>query len=76
MEGILRRAIQMKRPVIIMYQSNKGIVTKRMVSVEKYDEKWLGGFCHLRKGYRKFNRENILALFPVMDTELNAYSIN
>ncbi|ADU30946.1 hypothetical protein [Evansella cellulosilytica] len=65
MDTLLEKAKSAGKPIIIMYLSKKGLVTKRMVSIDRFDSKWLSGFCHLRKSYRSFHRENILAIMPV-----------
>ncbi|MBU9710252.1 hypothetical protein [Evansella tamaricis] len=67
METIIERSRITGRPVELMYLSQKGIVTKRTVSVDRYNENFIIGFCHLRQAYRRFNRKNILALFPVRE---------
>ena len=64
MNLILKRALSAGFPVVIMYLSKKGLVSKRIVSVERFDEEWIYGFCHLRKAYRRFQRENVLAILP------------
>lgn len=70
MEGILKKSLFTGRPVVMMYCSKKGMITKRIVSVETVQDNWIGGFCHLRKSYRRFQKENILAILPVEERDL------
>lgn len=64
MEGVLRKALSGRYPVVLMYLSEKGLISKRVVSVEKFDDQWVHGYCHLRKAYRRFQVKNILAVLP------------
>lgn len=73
MEKILHKAKVTGRPVMIMYLSKKGLVSKRLVSVEKLSEAAVEGFCHLRKGKRRFLLENILAVLPAENHEIKTY---
>ncbi|MFA9557265.1 hypothetical protein ACERII_08185 [Evansella sp. AB-rgal1] len=69
MESIIKKAKESGHPVVLMYLSKKGLVTKRMVTIEGYSEQWMQGYCHLRKSFRRFQRENILAILPASYNE-------
>lgn len=73
MEKLIVKAKVTGRPVMIMYLSKKGLVTKRLVSVEKITETGVQGFCYLRKGQRRFLFENILAVLPAENHEIREY---
>lgn len=70
MEKLFEKALDTGCPVVIMYCSKKGIITKQLVSIESVKENWVGGFCHLRQSFRRFQKENILACFPAEKNDL------
>ncbi|WP_096435633.1 hypothetical protein [Alteribacter populi] len=65
MEGLFRRSKLERRPVEMIYMSEKGIVTKRIVSIHQFNDETVIGYCHLRKAVRTFKRSNILSALPV-----------
>lgn len=73
MEKMLQRAKVSGQPVMIMYLSKKGLVTKRLVSVEKMTNTVMYGFCYLRKGKRSFLLDNMLAVLPASKYEINQF---
>ncbi|MDG5789518.1 transcriptional regulator [Evansella sp. AB-P1] len=70
MELLLKKAVVTGNPMMVMYMSKKGLITKRMVTVERFNSDQVEVFCHLRKAYRRFLRENILAILPVTYEEI------
>ncbi|WP_280768088.1 hypothetical protein [Salipaludibacillus daqingensis] len=65
MQGVLKRSFQENQPLEMIYMSAKGLVTKRRITVHYYDDEWVKGYCHLRKGVRSFKRLNILSILPM-----------
>ncbi len=65
LEGLFRRCKLEGRPVEMIYMSEKGIVTKRIVSIHQFNDETVMGYCHLRKAVRTFKRSNILSALPV-----------
>ncbi|UCZ51910.1 WYL domain-containing protein [Bacillus shivajii] len=64
MDRLLLRSCIDKKTIEIIYMSNKGLMTKRTISVKQVNEHTVYGYCHLRKGIRSFKKENILAVMP------------
>lgn len=73
MELIFKKAMYTGQPVVMMYCSKNGIITKRQVSIETVKEDWVGGFCHLRQSFRRFQKDKILAVLPLAQEELINY---
>ncbi|UJW57790.1 hypothetical protein HXZ66_10435 [Bacillus sp. A116_S68] len=65
MEGVLKRSVEMASPVEMIYMSNKGLVTKRTLTIHKITNDSVTGFCHLRKQIRHFKKQNILSVMPI-----------
>ncbi|MDQ0253908.1 hypothetical protein J2S74_001280 [Evansella vedderi] len=73
MEKFFQKAQFSGQPIMIMYLSQKGMVTKRLVSVEHINGDSILGFCHLRKAKRRFLLDNILAALPPTSIEIKEY---
>lgn len=54
-----------QQPIEIIYQSKQGEFTKRKIKIWKVTEQAVYGYCYLRKENRKFNRQQILAVYPL-----------
>lgn len=52
----------------MMYISKNNKITKRMVKIIKVDENSFRAFCFTRNAKRTFMIENILSLFPVIES--------
>ncbi|MRG88319.1 WYL domain-containing protein [Salinibacillus xinjiangensis] len=50
--------------VEMIYQSKTGELTKRVVKVYGSNKTKIFGYCYLRKNYRSFKKEQILAMIP------------
>ncbi|MCP8616096.1 WYL domain-containing protein [Salirhabdus salicampi] len=51
--------------VEMIYCNKQGEWSKRKVKIiGENNQKWYG-YCYLRKGYRTFYKEQVLAMFPV-----------
>jgi predicted DNA-binding transcriptional regulator YafY len=62
MKSFLLRCNLNKIPVEIMYISNNGQVSQRIISIKDINETTIRAYCHLRKTQRVFKVENILSI--------------
>ncbi|TCT25506.1 hypothetical protein EDD68_10359 [Melghiribacillus thermohalophilus] len=49
----------------IMYMSKNGEITKRRIKIYGENRERIFAYCYLRKGFRSFNKDQILASIPV-----------
>ena len=56
----LEQALQNDWPVIIIYNGKKEM-TQRRIFVRSMDEEYVTAYCIVKKGVRKFKKENILS---------------
>jgi hypothetical protein len=59
-EVILKRALTEDLPVIIIY-NGKNEITQRRIYIRGMDDESVTAYCSVKKGIRKFKRENILS---------------
>ena len=59
-ERALKQALQNDLPVIIIYNGKKEM-TQRRIFVRSMDEEYVTAYCIVKKGVRKFKKENILS---------------
>jgi hypothetical protein len=59
-EMILKQALAEDLPVIIIYNGKQGI-TQRRIYMRGMDGESVTAYCTVKKGIRKFKRENILS---------------
>jgi predicted DNA-binding transcriptional regulator YafY len=64
MEGIIKRAIEENIPLEMIYLSMQNQITKRKIKVYEMKEKYIVGYCFLRKQIRIFKKDRILAALP------------
>ncbi|PYZ94625.1 hypothetical protein CR194_03585 [Salipaludibacillus keqinensis] len=64
MEKMFERCKLRSQPIEMIYMSEKGLVTKRTITVQDWDTYMIWGFCHLRREMRRFKRSNVLSLMP------------
>ena len=60
-DTVLRTSLEEKRIVTIMYEDDKGNITKRNIKVISIDGNRVKAYCYLRRKIRIFNRNHILA---------------
>lgn len=58
---ILRTSLEEKRTVTIIYEDDKGNITKRNIKVISIEGNKIKAYCYLRKKIRIFNYDHILA---------------
>lgn len=59
-EKVLKQALQKDLPVIIIY-NGKEEMTQRRIFVRSMDDEYVTAYCIVKKGVRKFKKENILS---------------
>jgi predicted DNA-binding transcriptional regulator YafY len=64
-EKTLRKALHNRTPVQIIYKTDEEVFTKRTILITTMGEDYIKAYCCLRKQFRSFKTENILAAFPV-----------
>lgn len=69
MFAYLKSHIESKAPVEMIYQSSNGtithrIITHRIITIYEISDKYIKAYCHLRKKFRIFRRDNILSIYP------------
>lgn len=61
MRGLFLNALQKQEPIEIIYLSDKGQLSQRIIVIEHIEEKYIKAFCKLRKQPRVFKISNILS---------------
>lgn len=64
MKGLLLRAIETQEKLEMIYLSNKGEITQRVICVEKVGDQSFRAYCYTRKQVRTFKLSNILSIAP------------
>ncbi|CAM3667670.1 WYL domain-containing protein [Mesobacillus zeae] len=64
MNGILRRAIENKQPVEMIYVSSDNKMTQRKAFIQEFNEDYVKAYCFLRKSTRVFKLSRILSISP------------
>jgi hypothetical protein len=59
-EKVLKQALTNDLPVIIIYNGKKEM-TQRRIFVRSMDDECITAYCIVKKGVRKFKKENILS---------------
>jgi hypothetical protein len=59
-EMILKQALLQDLPVIIIYNGKDGM-SQRRVFIRGMDEESITAYCTIKKGIRRFKRQNILS---------------
>ncbi|KZE65618.1 hypothetical protein AWM68_20670 [Fictibacillus phosphorivorans] len=62
MKKFLLRCQLDHKPVEIMYLSNSGQISQRIISIKEINETTIRAYCHLRKTQRVFKLDNILSV--------------
>ncbi|NYV67298.1 hypothetical protein HYI36_18665 [Bacillus sp. Gen3] len=65
MKGLLLRAIETHEKLEMIYLSNKGEITQRVIRVEKVGVQSIRAYCYTRKQVRTFKLSNILSIAPL-----------
>jgi predicted DNA-binding transcriptional regulator YafY len=62
MKGLLLRSLAVQQPLEIIYLSDKGKLSQRVIIVEEIQENKIIAFCKLRNQRRVFKLSNILSI--------------
>lgn len=65
MIGVLKRALERRETIQIMYLDRKGNLSHRYVTVHALNDKYAICYCHYKKERRMFKLENILSALPL-----------
>ncbi len=65
MKGLLLRAVETHEKLEMIYLSNKGEITQRIIQVEKVGDQSFRAYCYSRKQVRTFKQSNILSIAPL-----------
>ena len=65
MKGLLLRAVESHEKLEMIYLSNKGEITQRIIQVEKVGDQSFRAYCYSRKQVRTFKLINILSIAPL-----------
>lgn len=64
MREMLQRCLVSGKRLEMIYLSDKGEFSQRMIKLISLDEKTVTAFCYFRRSKRIFKLENILSLAP------------
>lgn len=64
MFGNLKFLIQSNAAVEMIYLSESGGFTHRVITIQEISDRHIKAFCHLRKQLRVFKIENVLSILP------------
>ncbi|QXJ39611.1 hypothetical protein BV455_02977 [Parageobacillus caldoxylosilyticus] len=62
MRGLLLNALENREPVEIIYLSDRGELSQRVIILEAVGDAHINAFCTLRKQRRIFKLSNILSI--------------
>ncbi len=65
MKGILLRAVNSNNPIQMIYQSNEGTISQRIIKVLAVNNGQIKTYCYTRKQFRTFSLDNILSVAPL-----------
>ena len=65
MNGLLLRAVETHEKLEMIYLSNKGEITQRVIRIEKVGDQSFRAYCYTRKQVRTFKVSNILSIAPL-----------
>ncbi|MCI1745118.1 MAG: hypothetical protein LKI07_12730 [Heyndrickxia oleronia] len=65
MKGLLLRAVETHEKLEMIYLSNKGEISQRVIRVEKVGDQSFRAYCYTRKQVRTFKLNNILSIAPL-----------
>ncbi|WP_075035048.1 hypothetical protein [Halobacillus dabanensis] len=69
MNGILRRALEEKQTLELIYMADKGKISQRVIRVVSLKEETVLAYCYTRKTVRSFKLANILSVTPYKERE-------
>ncbi|WP_281659141.1 hypothetical protein [Halobacillus sp. Cin3] len=67
MDGILKRALDNKQKLELIYIANEGNISQRVIRVVSIKEGTILAYCYTRKTVRSFKLANFLSVHPYME---------
>jgi predicted DNA-binding transcriptional regulator YafY len=64
MKGLLIRAVESGERLEMIYLSNNGELSQRIIKVEKIGEDFFRAYCYKRRQVRTFKLNNVLSIGP------------
>ncbi|MCU9614064.1 hypothetical protein OEV98_10885 [Caldibacillus lycopersici] len=65
MNSLFLRAIENGEKLEMIYQSDKGILTQRIIGVRKIGKEYIQAYCYTKHQIRTFKINNILSIAPI-----------
>lgn len=65
MERMIDWSLNEQKCVDMIYMSEKGDITQRIIRVVKTQKDYIRAYCYYRKAERLFKRANILSVAPI-----------
>jgi len=65
MNGLLLNAKKYGFALKMIYMTDQGVITERLITVKDFNDKYIRAYCHFRKTFRTFKRSNILSIGPI-----------
>ncbi|MBL5767738.1 hypothetical protein [Heyndrickxia sporothermodurans] len=65
MKGLLLKSASTGENLEMIYLSNKGEITQRIIKVEKVGEESFKEYCYKRRQSRTFKLSNVLSIAPL-----------
>lgn len=62
MNGLLRRSMNLKTPLAIIYINNSNQISQRIIRVLKVEDPLIKAYCYTKKQFRTFRLDNILSV--------------
>ncbi|MYL71705.1 hypothetical protein GLW00_12630 [Halobacillus litoralis] len=69
MNGVLRRGLEEKQQLELIYMADKGKISQRVIRVVSIKEETVLAYCYTRKTVRSFKLANILSVTPYKKRE-------
>lgn len=65
MSKLLKLSLEEQKPIDMIYQSESGKITQRIIRVLFIGEEHIKAYCYLRKKERLFRKDNILSVATI-----------
>ena len=62
MNQLVLKAAETGRWVDLIYMTDSGLLSQRTIRIYAYSNHYINAYCDMRKNFRRFKRENILAI--------------
>lgn len=65
MNGLLKRAVESRQKLEMIYISKEGVISQRVIKVLAVSDVSIKAYCYTKKKYRTFKLTNILSVGPL-----------